>query len=183
MYHSGDRLVDPHLIFEKIHLHPGMHAADFGCGRTGHIVFPLSKIIGDDGIIYAVDILQDVILDIQKTAATHHLHNIHTLWADIEKKGSVSIPEHSLDVVFLVNIVWTMSNMFAPLDEAVRLLRDKARIVIVDWKKPGPGFGPSLQQVVDFATVGQWAKRHGLVIQEQFDSGPYHHGIILFQQQ
>ena len=59
-------MVDPQLLFEKAQLQPGMHIADLGCGRLGHIVFPALKFVGETGLIYAVDILKDVLEDIKQ---------------------------------------------------------------------------------------------------------------------
>ncbi|MEK7856546.1 MAG: hypothetical protein AAB288_10680 [Acidobacteriota bacterium] len=54
MYHSGHKLINPYLLFEKARLAPNMHIADFGCGDTGHLIFPAAKIIGEDGVVYAL---------------------------------------------------------------------------------------------------------------------------------
>ena len=66
MYHSGNQMIDVHRLFEKAQIRPSMHVADFGCGKTGHIIFPVAKIIGEMGVVYAVDILQEVLLEIKK---------------------------------------------------------------------------------------------------------------------
>ena len=51
MYHSGNQMVDPYILFEKAHIQSGMHVADFGCGQTGHMVFPCAKQLGSKGIM------------------------------------------------------------------------------------------------------------------------------------
>ena len=42
--HVGKALIDPYPIFEAIGLAPGERVADLGCGRTGHFVFPASRV-------------------------------------------------------------------------------------------------------------------------------------------
>jgi len=57
MSHAGTALLDPAIIYKKIDLVEGMKVVEFGCGRTGHFLFTASKVVGDKGIVYALDIL------------------------------------------------------------------------------------------------------------------------------
>jgi ubiquinone/menaquinone biosynthesis C-methylase UbiE len=176
-------LLDPQLLFEKSHVQPGMHVADFGCGRTGHVVFPISLLVGEHGIVYAVDILKDVLESIRKRADAQSLINIHTVWSDVERVGKTAIPAKSLDIVFLVNTLSHGHQSLGALEEASRLLRDKGRIVVVDWSKPSPSLGPKEEDFIDFDIVKSWASSAGFVIQEEFEAGIFHSGLVLFRQQ
>ena len=69
-HHVGDQMIDPALLFEKAQLQQGMHIADFGCGRTGHLLFPATRILGERGLIYGIDILKDVLQVVSKRAAS-----------------------------------------------------------------------------------------------------------------
>ena len=180
-YHSGNQLVDPLLLFEKVQLQPGMHIADFGCGRTGHVIFPATKVLGETGLIYAVDILKEVLEVIHKRAASSAIHTIQTVWSDIEEVGATAIVPNSLDIIFLVNTLSHVDNRHGVLEEAKRLLKDKARLVIVDWKTKGLQFSPDDERFVDFDNIAQWCTLHGLVVQEEFAVGPHHHGMILYK--
>lgn len=182
MYHSGNQMIDCHELFHKVRLHPGMHVADLGCGRTGHVVFPAAKILGEMGIIYAVDILKDVLEAIKKRSAGNGLLNVQTVWSDIERPGGLHVPKKSLDVVFLVNTLVQTQDRVKVLEEAYELLKDKARLAIVDWKKKGLKFGPADDHFIDFEAIKKWAKQKGLAIQEEFDVGLFHKGLVLFKQ-
>lgn len=176
-------LLDPQLLFQKSQLQSAMHVADFGCGRTGHIVFPASIIVGEKGIVYAIDILKDILENVRKRADAEALLNIHTVWSDVEKVGKTAIPSNSLDIAFLVNTLSRGANALKALDEASRLLRDKGRIVVVDWYKKVPSLGPKEEDFVNFDEVRSWAAQNGYVTQEEFEAGIYHWGLILFRQQ
>ncbi|MBD3311133.1 MAG: methyltransferase domain-containing protein [Candidatus Magasanikbacteria bacterium] len=182
-YHTGNEMVDPYLLFERAQLRPGMHVADLGCGRTGHVVFPAAVVLGERGIVYAVDILKDVLEIIQKRANTNRLYNIHTVWANLEHVGATAIPEKSLDVAFLVNTLVQADNRHGVLEEAKRLLKDKARLVIVDWARKGLKFGPQDERFVDFENIKKWANMHGFAFQEEFDVGRFHKGLVFFKQE
>ena len=175
-------MVDPVKVFERAHLQAGMHIADFGCGRTGHIVFPATKVVGKEGVIYAVDIQKSVLESIKKRAAISPIDNIHTVWSDLERVGKTAIPEKTLDVVFVINTLVQSDNRHAILQEAHRLLKDKARLVVIDWKKKGVQFGPQDERLVDFDDIRGWSRLHGFALQEEFDMGGYHRGMVFFKQ-
>ena len=180
-YHSGNQLVDPQMLFEKSHLQPGMHVADLGCGRTGHIVFPAAQIIGERGVVYAIDILKDVLQNIVKRACINGMTNVHAIWADIEQAGHTSIPEKSIDVIFLINTLVQTKNDRAVLDEAARIGKDKVRIVLVDWVRSGLSFSPPEADFADFNDVRLWAQEKNFAVAEEFKAGPYHNGLILYR--
>lgn len=180
-YHSGNQLVDPYILFEKVHLQPSMHVADLGSGRTGHIVFPAAKVLGHNGVVYAVDILKDALHAIHKRAQMEGFSNIHEVWADIERAGSVHIPTKTLDVVFLVNVLFHAQEYATPLNEALRLLKDKGRIVVVDWTKQLANLGPQQNNMVQFSKLIDAARNAGCAVQDDFAIGPYHRCVILYR--
>ncbi len=180
-YHNGDQLVDPKFVFAKGHLQSAMHVADFGCGRTGHITIPAALAVGERGVVYAVDILKDVLLLVQKRASEAGLVNVHTIWSDVEKVGSSAIPANTLDLVFLVNMLSQTKQQLQVLTEAKRLLKDKSRMVIVDWKKNNLSIAPKLENQVNFQNIIEWGAQNNFVVQERFSVGGYHEGLVLYR--
>lgn len=180
-YSAGNEMVDAQLIFAKAHLRPNMHVADFGCGTTGHLVFPGAKVVGEHGVMYAVDIVKNVLSHIQKRADLNNQHNIHTVWTDLERVGLCSIPKASLDVVFIVNMLVQAKDHGSVLQEAARLLKPKGRVVIVDWIKKGLTFSPNDDYHINFDELKKWAKQNNFSIQEEFDVGQFHFGLVLYR--
>lgn len=180
-YHTGNQLIDPHLLFKKAHMQQGMHVADLGCGKTGHIVFPAAHVLGKDGVVYAVDIVKDVLALINKRAKIENMLHVHTVWSDVERIGGTAIPGHSLDLVFLVNALNQITNKKAAIEEAARLLKDKGRIAIVDWNHRGLPFAPKEESLLNFDELIALTKPFGFTKQEDFQMGKYHRGIILYR--
>lgn len=181
MSHSGNQMINPELLFEKAHLQPGMHIADFGCGRTGHVVFPAAKFLGDSGLVYAVDIMKDILENIRKQAITEGFYNVQTVWADLERFGMTAIPSKNLDVGFVINMLFQSNDQHAVLREVSRTLKDKSRLVVVDWAQKGLPFGPSEDRFIDFIDIENWGHENGFVTQEGFLMGPYHQGLVMFK--
>ncbi|MBT3538584.1 methyltransferase domain-containing protein [Candidatus Parcubacteria bacterium] len=181
-YHSGNHLIDPQQLLERARVHEGMHIADFGCGRTGHVIFPGSKIVGERGIVYAIDILKDVLENIRRRAALEALNNIETVWADLEKPGGNVISPKTLDVAFFVNVLFHFTDYALALDEAARILKPKARIVVVDWTERLSTLGPDENEdLIDFNKIKVWAHKNNFTIQDDCSVGPYHGCMILFR--
>ncbi len=180
-YHTGNHLIDPHTLLAKGGVIEGMHVADLGCGRTGHVVFPASQVVGDRGVIYAVDILKDVLESVRKRAALEAIHNVETVWADLGEPRGLAIPEKTLDLGFFINVLYHFDSYDTPLSEVARVLKHKGRIIVVDWMKKLSVLGPAAEAMVDFEKVISWARENQFAVQEDTVVGPYHRAVVLYR--
>jgi ubiquinone/menaquinone biosynthesis C-methylase UbiE len=178
MPHSGSALIDPKNIFDAINLTEGMRVADFGCGRTGHFIFLASKMVGETGVVYAMDILKDVLASIASRSRSEGYHNIQTVWTNVEKVGATPIPEATLDGGFLVNTLFMMEDKKQTLQEVSRLLKKDGWLVVVDWfKKIGP-LGPEEGKMLKKDELLDMAGQNGLKSIQEFNCGEHHFCII-----
>lgn len=180
-YHTGTHLIDPYALLLKGGITEGMHIADLGCGRTGHVVFPASKMVGDRGVVYAVDVLKDVLESVRKRAATEAIHNVETVWADLGQTEGLAIPVGTLDTAFFINVLYHFDSYDTPLAEAARVLKEKGRIIVADWTKKLSVLGPSDNNMVDFSRIISWARQNKFGVQEDTNTGPYHRVVVLFR--
>lgn len=178
MSHAGVALVDPYVIFEKVGIKPGMHLADFGCGRTGHFIFSLSRLVGETGVVYAVDILKDVLENIKGRVRSEGYGNIHTVWSDIEVVGKTAIPAEILDGVFFVNVLSRLHSRTQSLQEAARLVRPGGFIVVVEWLKNLGVVGPSAGQMIAPTALSDLLASANLTVVDQQGAGDYHYYAI-----
>ena len=179
MSHSGTALVNPYNIFDQAGLLEGMKVADLGCGGTGHFVFSIKDRVGDNGVVYAVDILKNILENINSRIKSEGHENIFPIWSDIENPGSVPIPEGSLDMCFLVNVMYTLNKKREVLQEISRLLKEKGVAVIVDWVKPLEGLGPQADQLVGARELNDLALDCDLMFEKNFSAGRNHYCLIL----
>ena len=129
---KNNTLLNTGLILEKIQVKEKMRVADLGCGSHCHFVFPISKIVGRYGTVYAVDILKDVLGNVQKQANVESLKNIKTVWTDLEIFGATKIESNSLDLVLLVNTLYQSKKQSEIIREAARLLKKDGELFIAD---------------------------------------------------
>lgn len=175
---SGTALIDPAEVFQKIGLSAGMRVADFGCGRTGHFVFSMSPIIGDKGVIYAIDIIKDILESIKSRSRSEGFNNVQAVWSDLENIGAAPIPEGSLDAGFFVNVMFQLKKRPEAIRESLRLIREDGYLIIIDWlKRVGP-IGPTPEQMIDQETLINMGLKENLQLVGRMPLGDYHFCVI-----
>jgi ubiquinone/menaquinone biosynthesis C-methylase UbiE len=175
---AGTALLNPHLVLEPLTLQPGMRVADLGCGRTGHFIFPISRLVQDTGIVYAVDIVKSTLETIASRCRSEGYNNIQTVWSDIERVGSAPIPNESINVCFLVNVLSMVKNKLAVLEEATRLLTENGLLTIIDWQQNLGTLGPTAAALILPETIKALSKQQGLQLHQQIELNPYHYCYI-----
>lgn len=178
MPHSGTALLDPYIVFEKIALSEGMRVADLGCGRTGHFVFPASKVVGERGIVYAVEIVKNILESIKSRVRSEGFDNVQPVWSDIERYGKTPIPEGTLNACFLVNVLFMVKDKAATLREAARLIQKGGTVVVVDWLNQLGMVGPSAEMLLPPEKVAELGTAAELEFEEQFPMGEHHYCIL-----
>jgi ubiquinone/menaquinone biosynthesis C-methylase UbiE len=178
----NNQLIDIGDVLARAQLRPGMRIADFGCSRTGHVVFRAAPLVGDRGMVFAVDILREALDAVNKRARLEGLSMVHPIWADVERVGKTAIPDHSLDCVFIINLLTHINEKEAVLTEAARLMKEKARLFVVDWLDSPLLHAFHRTEPVQFDQITAWCADHGFVLQEMFQPGKHHGGAVYFRQ-
>jgi len=167
---SSSELLNAERILEKLNLKAGMTVADLGCGTSGHFVLPSARIVGGEGRVYAVDIVRSALLGVESRAKLENATNIDTVWADIETPGATKIQDESCDFVYLIN-VHAKNGM---VEEALRILKNDGKLLVIDWKAIYTPFGPPVENRVSKVDVKNRLKNFKIKLLTEFDPGPYH---------
>ena len=175
---GGNALLDVNFVLSKARIGENMKVADLGCGSSGHFVFPASKIVGKKGKVYAVDILKTVLSEINKRIKQENIGNIETVWSNLEIFKATKIESGSLDAVFLINTLYQSHKRVEIMREAIRMLKKGAKLLVIDWKNTASPFGPPVEERVKIDLLKIGGKKLGLEIEDEFDAGQYHYGIL-----
>lgn len=175
---GGNALLNANLILSKIELSEGMKVADLGCGISGHFVFPAARMVGKDGVVFAVDILKNVLESVEKRISQDNVSNVKIIWSDLEMFGATPIESGSLDAAMYINTLYLSQKRTEMMREAVRLIKRQGKLIVVEWKNIAVPFGPSPEQRVKEAIVKDSAAKLGLQLNEEFEAGPYHYGLV-----
>ncbi len=175
---GGTKLIDPFFVLNQVGLKEKMKVADLGCGAVGHFVFPASKLVGKEGVIYALDIQRGVLEGIEKKAKVENAANVQTVWSDLERFGAAKITSNSLDAAMLLNTLFQTKDRVTVLREAARMLKVGGKLLVVDWLPTGAPFGPPLEGRVDPFFLEREVDKLGLHLLKRFSAGPYHYGLV-----
>lgn len=168
-------------IFDKIGIEAGMNVGDLGCGNLGYFSLPAAKLVGKNGTVYAVDILRSVLNSVAGLAKQEGLDNVKLVWSNLEIVGATKVPAASLDLAFLINILFQSQKDDLVIKEAHRLLKSGGKLLIVDWKRISAPLGPPLTDRTKKEEIGKFCQEAGFRLLEEFDAGPYHYGMIFMK--
>ena len=104
---GGNELLNPeHILHDELQVTYGSRVGDLGCGGVGYFTFQSAQLVGDTGLVYAVDVQKMVLKNIEHRAKMFGLSNIKAVWSNLESFGATKINDGSLDFVILSNILF-----------------------------------------------------------------------------
>ncbi len=174
---AGNILLNALYLLEVGDVDEGKVIADFGCGHHGHLVLPASRLVGDDGIVYAVDLLPNNLKMLKNRCAQVGYINTRHIWGDFERNLGVDIPEKIIDTVFFINNLW-QTDLQKALSEIKRVLKEDGHLVIVDWHKHSDHpIAPEKSARMSDVEAYQILKNSGCSVVERLDISPAHWGL------
>lgn len=172
-------LFDIDEILAKMKIGEREKVAELGCGNFGFFVFPLARLVGKQGKVYAVDILRDCLEEIKSAANTGNLPQVETVWSNLEVFNATKIETASIDAATLINVLNQSHRITEMLKEAARLLKTNGHLLIIEWKQADIPLGPDKEKRIKPEELKERASKLGLNVKEEFEAGPYHYGLIL----
>ena len=170
-----ESLFDIGGILDSLEIGPETRdAAEVGCGY-GTFTLPVARRIR--GTLHAFDIEPGMIESTRARAAAGDVRNLVLERRDIVEKG-LGLPEQSVDVVLLFNILHT-ENPVEMLRAAVAPLRPGGRVLAIHWRSdlPTPR-GPDLSIRPRPEQIAAWATSAGLRPRPSRLLPPWHFGVV-----
>ena len=169
--------INPKKILENIGLAAGMFVADFGCGH-GYFALPAAKIAGEQGKIFAVDVLAEALEAVKSQAQLQGALNIEVMRGDLEVTGGSKIGTEAVDMVLLHNVLFQSQKKMEILREAKRVLKAGGRLELIEWRPEKNTFGPKEGWRLAVPEAKKLAGDEGFNFEREFDAGEYHFGLI-----
>lgn len=135
---------DPELVFAELDLKQGDVFLDLGCG-PGDYALHASSLVGESGVVYALDKWPRMIDRLTEAAEDRGLTNIKAMVTDITEP--LPIEDESCDVCLLATVLHALSPARrgrAFFREIHRVLRPGGRVAIINCKKEEQPFGPPI---------------------------------------
>jgi len=121
-----DRFRNPGNQLEKVGIKKGQTLLDFGCG-SGSYVIPAARMVGENGRVDALDIHPLAISAVEKKANKEGLTNIATILSDRD----TGLPDESIDVVLLYDVIRSIKDKRALLKELHRVMKANGLLSIL----------------------------------------------------
>jgi ubiquinone/menaquinone biosynthesis C-methylase UbiE len=122
-------------IIQLLKLKPSYIVADLGCG-SGYFTIPLSAKVKK---IYAIDVQNEMLEYLGQKIQNQKIDNIELL---LSKENKIPLTDGSVDLIITVNTFHEFRTKEKIIEEILRVLRDKGKVVVIDFKKEDTGFGP-----------------------------------------
>jgi ubiquinone/menaquinone biosynthesis C-methylase UbiE len=123
---ARERFGNPRQRLEEAGLERGQAVLDYGCG-IGSYAIPAAQIVGDDGVVYALDIHPLAIEAVARRAGRENLANVETIQSDRDTR----LNEESVDVILLYDVLHSVPDKGALLHELYRVLKPGGSLSVV----------------------------------------------------
>ncbi len=174
--HFGQRMLrrgmyaiqNPREIFGKLRLNWGV-IAELGCGSG----FYSKHLLRRATLLYCVDPNHEYLGILKKHIKSDKMR-IHEESAD-----ATTIPDKSVDTVFLANSFHDMQNRRKVVAEINRIIKSDGVIVVIDWKKERSEIGPPYNIRMSDADYSHYFS--SFKVRKKFEAGRHHFGIVLVE--
>ncbi|MBR3141237.1 MAG: class I SAM-dependent methyltransferase [Methanobrevibacter sp.] len=187
---SSANFLDSDEILNELNLTGLETFMDAGCG-DGHIAIKAIEEYLPNGNVYAVDIYDASIEDMETYKKDNNVDNLINIEADITE-GIPDVEDDSVDVILLVNVFHGFKAS-RRLDDAVielkRIIKSEGKIAIMDYKAWDVPKGPPTQVRSSPSDLEKLFNKHGLKkiylnekIGEDIPEGKSHY-LIMFKKE
>ena len=132
MFTVADFFTSPEKRLEPFDILKGYTVIDYGCG-TGRYLPEASELVGDEGLVYAVDIHELAIQSAYRILEKQKLENIKPVLTDGK---TVNIPSHTADIVYALDMFHMVRNPQEFLNELHRLTKPDGFLYLEDGHQP-----------------------------------------------
>lgn len=169
--------LNPQKVMENTQIMPGMKVADFGVGN-GDFAIAASKMVGKNGIIYAIDIKKEALEVLKGRAMLFGIHNLDFIRADLENPKSATLKEQTVDYVIIASVLFQITSKENVAREAYRILKPEGKVIFIEWLKEKTAIGPPFDARISKEEAKSLFEIRGFIFEKEFYAGDYHYGMI-----
>lgn len=118
-------------IMKSIGITKGAYLIDFGCG-FGHYTFPASKVVQEEGKVYAIDRNKGILKYIDNRIEEDKLSNVITVYS--KEKTSLNFQDSVIDCILFYDILHGEEiDRFSMIKESHRVLKENGILSILPF--------------------------------------------------
>jgi ubiquinone/menaquinone biosynthesis C-methylase UbiE len=158
----------PERALQALALNPGASVVDVGAG-TGFWTLPLSRLVGVNGTVYAVDVEPIMLEELRSLVREEGLENVRVVGSD---DLAIPLPDGVADDAVVGFMLHEPSDPVAFVAEVARLLKPGGRMLVVDWQKWETEGGPPAEYRLSLEESAALLQGAGLDVREIDDPNP-----------
>jgi ubiquinone/menaquinone biosynthesis C-methylase UbiE len=147
--------------------------ADIGCG-IGYFTIPAAEIAGAASKIYAMDISDEMLDEVEKEASEARVSNIHKVKAD---EYDLKLEAQAVGFAIMVNVLHEIENKKRFVGEILRILQSGGKLAIIEWEKIPGVKGPAIEERISFEEAAELLKSSGFESTQKLSIGQSHYAI------
>jgi ubiquinone/menaquinone biosynthesis C-methylase UbiE len=164
------------LMVDSLRFREGEVVADIGVG-SGYVARKISKRIGPKGLIYGVDIQQEMLDVLAKRMAMFRITNVKPV---LGETNDPKLPPESCDTMIMVDVYHEFDQPYEMIEAMVKALKPGGRIVFVEFRGEDPEVPIKTVHKMTEAQVKKEMSVHRLEHAETIGVLPWQH-IIVFR--
>ena len=164
----------PNKLIQMLKLKKGDVVADIGVG-TGYIARRISPKIGNEGIIYGVEIQQEMLDILDKTMKEEGITNIKGVLGTITDP---KLPANSVDLAIMVDVYHEFSHPYEMMQNICSALKVGGRVAFIEYRLEDPTVPIKRLHKMSELQVVKEMTPHPLSWIETLDGLPWQHVII-----
>ncbi|MCB7479699.1 class I SAM-dependent methyltransferase [Christiangramia sediminis] len=164
-------------LIKNMNILPDDRIADIGAGSGYHVfkMAPLAK----EGLIYAVDIQDEMLQAIKKAKKEADLENIKILKGS---EKSVNLPANSVDKILMVDVYHEFSYPVEMLTSMHKALRENGEIYLIEYRGEDASIPiKKLHKMTEAQAVKEF-KANGYVLKENISNLPWQHCMVFVKE-
>jgi ubiquinone/menaquinone biosynthesis C-methylase UbiE len=157
-----DKWQKPEEILNALGIGKGQVVADIGAG-SGYLTAQLSERVGETGIVYAVDVQQEMLDYIKKRIQEKDMKNVVPI---LNTMYDPKLPEGSLDIAILLSVYHEMENPIEFMKSLKSALKPHGKVAIMEFSDESP-IGPPLKIRLPESLVMNELKQAGFALSQR----------------
>ena len=178
---SSFELINPDILADILPVKSGSVVLALACGKGIYSMF-LSEIVGENGLVYAVDLWKEGLLLLEEQIEKQNITNILPLLDDATEQ--IEIDDYSVDVCLMTTVLHDFEEMNkagAVLKQIKTILKPNGCLAVIEFKKIDGPPGPPVQIRLSEDEVEKMVTGYGFKKDKTVDIGDYNY-FMMFRQ-
>ncbi len=160
-------------LIQNMKIEPTDVIADIGAG-SGYHAFRMAK-LANKGLIYAVDIQEEMLLSIERSKYSNNIDNVTTV---LGSEKSINLSENSVDKVLMVDVYHEFSFPVEMVNTIKKALKPSGEIYLIEYRAEDPKVPIKKLHKMSEKQAVKEMKAAGFKLKENISNLPWQHCMI-----